>query len=1040
MLAADVLDVTGSMWDGKLVDAVRNEYVLRMPQMNAATATSLIDYSCTTPVVREGWTLQDLGVGFFKLNAPGATQATVLAWARNKGVQSIDVNRISQASKAPNDPLHGDPSNWAFQKISAEDAWETGTGTATTIVAILDSGVDYNHPDLAANMWKNPNEVAGNNIDDDRNGVIDDIFGFNALANTGNPMDDFGHGTVVAGLVGAVGDNNIGMAGVNWAVKLMAVKVMDANGNVSIANEIRGITYVMKQKMAGQNIVAANCSFGRFGFSQQESDALTQLAATGITIVAAAGNLGNDNDVRPVYPANYGIDGLIAVAASDQNDDLTSFSDFGVNTVDLAAPGVGILSTRAAQSNGFYQPYSANSGSNPTNYTVTFNGFTINEAFVDGTSCSAAFVSGAAGLLRSLKPAASIVQVKNAILDGVDRSSGLAGRVLSGGRLNLSNSVNLVLSTTGVAPVPSFVPGQAISFIEGNQGYSLAEVRVQLDRPCDPGKSCSVWVTTRPGGSAFEGVDYLAKSGFVTFSGVETQKSFFVRIVGDRQAEQREQFAVQILAAQSKGIDPGTPLIQQVNPIILDDDYDTTPVEPGPTNPSLLPKVSVDVKRELSVGGANGQAGQLSQVPFLEGGMGTFVVSLDRASNKTVSVKYRTNQPVIMPAGTALEGVDYVAASGVVTFKPGERSKEITVKILADKLLDDNETFRVVLSAPINAEFDAAAGGGVNNVNTSSAVSATITNVIPPQTPGFQITLNYLGNVPAALRGAARWAAARWSQVIVGDLPDVIDPQTGTVVDDIVIDVQSGLLGGEPTDGAGGALANAGPEEFRTYGSRLPWKASAGIDPADATNPLLRQIVLHEFGHALGFGGYVFARNNLVNATGTGFVGANALREYRTIFRTPAALSVPLETSGGGGTAGSHWAEDTFQNELMTGYVNGATTLPLSRVTVGAMADMGYQVSYPKADAYTKPAALRAVPVAAVSKSSIRLAALVASGESATRTPAVVAAAVTVPVDKAPAARSFLSMASVLPGQTSSEGVVSGGLIGRRAFAALGRG
>jgi hypothetical protein len=124
----------------------------------------------------------------------------------------------------------------------------------------------------------------------------------------------------------------------------------------------------------------------------------------------------------------------------------------------------------------------------------------------------------------------------------------------------------------------------------------------------------------------------------------------------------------------------------------------------------------------------------------------------------------------------------------------------------------------------------------------------------------------------------------------------------------------------------------------------------------------------------------------------------------------------------------------------MTGYVNGATTLPLSRVTVGAMADMGYQVSYPKADAYTKPAALRAVPVAAVSKSSIRLAALVASGESATRTPAVVAAAVTVPVDKAPAARSFLSMASVLPGQTSSEGVVSGGLIGRRAFAALGRG
>ena len=962
MMTANVLEVAKVLWNGKAVDAVKDEYVLRMPQTNFATAKSVVDYTCQTPAVRAGWVLQELGSGFFKLSATGVTQATVTAWGSQVGVKSIDVNRISRASKTPNDPLYGDPANWAFPKISADKAWETGTGTNTTIVAVLDSGVDYNHPDLAANMWMNPNEVVGNNADDDRNGITDDIYGYNAVSNSGDPMDDFGHGTFIAGLVGAVGNNATGMAGVNWTVKMMAVKVMDAAGNVSVANEVRGINYVMAQKMAGQNVVAINCSFGRYSFNQQESDALSQLAATGITIVAAAGNDSNDNDQQPFYPANYDIPGLISVAASDKNDALADFSNFGATTVDLAAPGVGILSARLKNAT----DYVAYTG---PDYTLSHDASMRNEAAFDGTSASAALVSGSVGLLRSLKPAASIVQVKNAILNGVDPSVGLAGRVLTGGRLNLSNSVDLILATTGAFPVPSLKSGQALSFLEGNAGYTMAEIKVQLDRPCDPGKSCSVYYTTSPGGSANANVDYVATSGYLTFSGSETEKSFYVKIIGDRLAEAREQFAVQILRSQSRGIDPNTPAVQQVNPIILDDDYDTTPVQPGPTNPGFLPKVSIDAKRDAA----------LNKLPIYEGNVATFVVSLDRTSRLPVSVKYRTNQPSLVPVNTALQGVDYGATSGTLTFRPGERTKEFTVKILADKVANEGidrngdgdvrdagegETFHVVLSEPINAEFNGAAGdgGGANGVNTSAAVTAEIIDAsVPPAAPGFQITVNYLGTVPAGIRGAVEWAAARWSQVITGDLPDVIDPQTGTVIDDILIDVQMGLLLPDPTtDGAGGTLASAMPEEFRTTGTLLPWKALAGFDPADANNPVLKQIVLHEFGHALGFVGEIFRQKNLVNTARTGLIGANALREYRSIFGLPAALNVPLDTTSGL----SHWSEDIFANELMTPYVNGATSLPLSRITVGAMQDLGYTVNYARADAYTKASAVAAAALA----------------------------------------------------------------------------
>jgi len=1019
MLAANVLDVTKVLWNGKQVEAVRNEYVFRMPQTNAATAKSTVDYAHRVPVAQKGWSVQGLGSGFYKLTAPGATQATVTNWARQQGAQSINVNATRSLTRTPNDPLFPVAENWAFPQIDAPDAWETATGTRTTIAAVVDTGVDYNHPDLAANMWRNPNEVVGDGIDNDRNGVVDDVYGFNAITGTGDPMDDNGHGTFVSGFIGAVGNNAVGLAGVNWSTQIMAVKIFDANGNTSIAAEVRGIQYIIDQKVRGQGVVAANLSYGGYQFVQQEFDALNQLSQAGVVIVAAAGNDANNNDVLPAYPASYTIPGLISVAASTTTDNLAIFSNYGVTTVDLAAPGVNVLSTRAAQASPIEYPFY----NGDSNYSVS-----------SGTSFAAPLVTGAAVLLKSIKPAASIDQVKTAILSGVDKVPALNGAVLTGGRLNLATSVDLILATTGSFPVPKFVDGQSLSIVEGNQAYTLAEVRVELDRPCDPGKSASVYYTTQPGGSAFPGLDYVATSGYVTFSGPETQKSFYIKLVGDRQAEQAERFAVQLLAAKSRGIDPGTAAVQQVNISILDDDYVTDPTNPGPTNPGLLPVVGIDVKREAA--DPNAPGGPTAQVQFREGGVATFVVSLDRTSTKTVSVKYRTNQPSLPPAGTALENVDYKATSGTITFRPGERTKEITVPILADKVTDPNESFRVVLSEPINAEFGPAGAQG-----RGSAVDGVITDVgyVPPPAPGFQITISFPDNsLTTSQQAVFQQAANRWQEIIVGDLPNVTDPATGQVIDDILI-----LATGPAIDGAGGILGAAGPTEFRPGAKGLPWKGEMFFDSADIvsmeTDGTFKDVILHEMGHVLGFG-TLWTNFGYLQGGGTAnptYVGVNALREYRSIFGLPNAAGVPVENTGGQGTADAHWRESVFVTELMTGYAEmPGTAMPISRITVGQFQDLGYQVNYAKADPYTKPAPLAAPPAVRVTPPAFVRGRPVSVARPSTTRTAVQAIAMQQSATSAPA---VTTPKFVGAGGVSRPGVSRGAAGAPSVFATLGR-
>ena len=936
MLSAATLNVAKVLWNGSAIDAVRDEYVLRMPQLNVATAKSIVDYSCATPAIKAGWSLQTIGSGFFKLQAPGASQASVLAWATKSKVKSIDVNSVSRASAAPNDPLFGDAGNWAFTQIDAASAWDSGTGTVSTVVALLDTGVDYTHPDLAANMWRNPNEIAGDGIDNDRNGYIDDIFGINAITRSSNPMDDNGHGTMCAGLLGAVGNNATGIAGANWTVKIMAIKISDSTGTTSLAAKLTGIQYVFSQKLAGQKIAAANLSYSSSGYSQSEFDALNQLGQSGVTLVAAAGNNGTNNDTSANYPASYAIPSMISVAATDLSDALATFpvrgkSNYGASTVDLGAPGLNVLSTRSSlASTLLYPPL-------PSNAQYSLG---------SGTSFATALVAGTAALLKSIRPLASTQQIKSAILNSVDLVPDLSGKVLTGGRLNMKGSVDAILSTIGTLPVAS-IAASSLSFLEGNVGYAYADIKVSLDRPCDPGKSASVWYTTLPGGSAVSGVDFIAQSGFVNFSRTQTEQTFRIKIVGDRVVEANETFTVQLDPLKTKGATIGTSLATIT---ILDDDNNPTPVAPSPVNP-LLPRLSIAQKTDSLN----------AIIPVQEGRKAVFVVSLDRASNKVVTVKYRTTQPTLMPLNTATAGLDYVAVSGTLTFKPGQRTKKFVVKIMADRVNDANETFHVVLYQPINAIVSGGAGG----VGGAVAVDPIITDVVALPVPGsgFQITVTFPdSSLTTAQQAVFQQAAARWQQIITGDLLDVTDPSTGQIIDDLWIVATAPAI-----DGLNGILGQAGPTDFRAGPRGLPWKGEMEFDSADVvameSDGTFNKVIQHEMGHVLGFG-TLWAGFNLVSGLGTAnptYTGANALREYKSIFATPAT-SVPVENVGGVGSAGSHWRESVFDTELMTSLAeNTGTAMPISRITVGQFADLGYAVNYAAADAYTKPT-LQATP------------------------------------------------------------------------------
>jgi len=359
--------------------------------------------------------------------------------ATNPDVEYAEPNYKLYALAVPNDPSFSD--QWALYNfgqtggtpgsdINGPGAWDHETGSRSVVVAVVDTGVDYNHRDLAGNMWVNQGEIPGNGLDDDNNGYVDDIHGINVVDYyiggapcAGDPMDDEGHGTHVAGIIGACGNNARGISGVNWKVSIMATKFMNKDGWGWLDDAIFCLQYICAQKRAGVNIIAANNSWGGGGYSRALYDAIKALQNEGILFVAAAGNDGGDNDSLYTYPASYDLMNIISVAATDCNDELAWFSNYGKRTVDVGAPGVDILSTCSP-----LLPYCWSTDAWPYD---TWS----------GTSMAAPHVTGLAALLKAQDQTRSWKAIRNLILSTGDPIPALDGISVTGRRIDAERAL-----------------------------------------------------------------------------------------------------------------------------------------------------------------------------------------------------------------------------------------------------------------------------------------------------------------------------------------------------------------------------------------------------------------------------------------------------------------------------------------------------------------------------------------------------------------------------------------------------------------------
>jgi subtilisin family serine protease len=320
-----------------------------------------------------------------------------------------DFFQFASQARTPDDPFYS--LEWAVvdspadHDIDAPEAWATRTGCAK--VAVLDTGIDTDHPDLAGNVYKS-SDKPDNNKDDDKNGYVDDTYGYNAIKGKGSGEDDNGHGTHVAGIVAARGNNALGDAGTCWSSKLVAVKFMNSRGKGSTSDAIEGIGYAVKK---GLKII--NCSFGSSAKSQSLKDAVDHAQDKGALLVVAAGNDGKNIDKSPIYPASYGNSNILAVAASTSDDTLASFSNFGDSSVDVAAPGDEIYSTYLG---GGYRTLS-------------------------GTSMAAPYAAGVAALLRKQESSATYSDLRYAIRHKVDKPPAFKNKVAYDGRLNAQKAL-----------------------------------------------------------------------------------------------------------------------------------------------------------------------------------------------------------------------------------------------------------------------------------------------------------------------------------------------------------------------------------------------------------------------------------------------------------------------------------------------------------------------------------------------------------------------------------------------------------------------
>jgi subtilisin family serine protease len=335
-----------------------------------------------------------------------------------EGVEYVEPNQKISIQSTPNDPsfselwglVNADKDGARGVDIKALEAWGLNTGTKEVIVAVIDTGIDHNHPDLKENMWVNQAELSGTEgVDDDNNGFVDDVHGYNFADSIGNSFDDQGHGTHCAGTIGARGNDGVGIVGVNWQVSLMAVKFLDKYGSGTLAGGVAAIDYAIQN---GAKVLSN--SWGGYFTSQALEDAVKRSRDAGTVFIAAAGNESRDNNrsSNALYPASYKIENVISVASIQKDGSLSSFSNTGSQSVHLGAPGSNIYSTVP----GGYDVYS-------------------------GTSMATPHVAGVAGLILAQHPELTGLEVKDRLLNAVTKLPSLNNKTITGGLLNAYDAV-----------------------------------------------------------------------------------------------------------------------------------------------------------------------------------------------------------------------------------------------------------------------------------------------------------------------------------------------------------------------------------------------------------------------------------------------------------------------------------------------------------------------------------------------------------------------------------------------------------------------
>ncbi len=454
-LAGALLPATASGADGTISVPYRDGVVL--VGFQAGTSSAEMAAAARSAA---GEDTKTLGAGTHHFQVPaGSVAGAIAALKKRASVRYAEPDYLRNASLAPNDPSYGQL--WAMHNtgqivngtagtagadIRAEPAWAQTTGSASVVVGDVDTGIDYTHPDLAGNVWSNPGGIGG---------CPAGTHGYNAITASCDPLDDNNHGSHTAGTIGAVGNNAIGIAGVNWTTRIMALKFLDASGSGTTSNAIAAIDFAVQAKIAGVDVRALNNSWGGGGFSQALLDEINKAGASDILFVAAAGNSGAnlDRSARSaMYPCSYGAATEICVAATDQNDGLAFFSNYGSVSVHLGAPGTNILST------------------------IIGGGY----AYFNGTSMATPHATGAAALLLSApgQGALTVTQVKAAILNNVDPDPALTGLTVTGGRLNICKPI------PGCGSPPPPPPSSSLVFTSAAQtlvaGSASGPITIQI--------------------------------------------------------------------------------------------------------------------------------------------------------------------------------------------------------------------------------------------------------------------------------------------------------------------------------------------------------------------------------------------------------------------------------------------------------------------------------------------------------------------------------------------------------------------------------